>query len=189
MIIPYDTASDGPQPRQPRSVVTRAQAESQNNTAQPPLTSGFGAVIEKEHDLQNATENSFAGVDGPHGAGLDRILRQQHSQLGANLALLKQRYEALPDPGRVAVSDPRRRQPHPPRGAGPLPDLIARHTDLQADLAALIACGSDGQRGELILAQVSRQHEEMAWRLTALLEKGAAAACVVEGDGDYTTRI
>ena len=50
-----------------------------------------------------------------------------------------------------------------------LPDLVAQHTRLLTDIDALIGRAPDGQRGELILTEVSRSHEEMAWMLTALL--------------------
>lgn len=171
-----ETNNDSRSPPQSGRAVTRPQPDSQNTTAQPALTSGFGAVIEKEHALQNATEGSVGHVLGQHARDLDRILRHQHSQLGANIALLEQRYEALPNPGRFVSWDDRH---HPPAASRCkesqdeielLPDLIARHTHLLADIEALISCVADGQRGELILTEVRRNHEEMAWMLTSLLK-------------------
>ena len=171
----HPTKTDSRSPPQSGGVVTRAPTGAQNDTAQPSLTSGFGAVIEKEHDLQSATEDSFGQQSGPHAADLDRILHHQHSRLGANIALLEQRYESLPKPERFANWHDRERPPAKPRRTQPdeiqlLPDLVAQHARLLSDIEALIGCAPDGQRGELILAEVSRSHEEMAWMLTALLK-------------------
>ena len=161
-------------------VVTRAVTGGQNDTAQPPLTSGFGAVIEKEHDLQAAMEGSFGQVAGEHSADINRILRHQHSCLAANIGLLEQRYEALPVPERFVNWHDRGRPSALPPGAQRdetelLANLVAQHTGLLADIDALIRCASDGQRGELILKEVSRSHEEMAWMLTALLKDDESA--------------
>jgi hypothetical protein len=158
-------------------MITRAQTDCRNNTAAPPLTSGFGAVIEKERVLLSATAGSLGHASGQHSAEIDRILRHQHSRLSANIALLEQRYEALPNPERFARWNDRRAPPLTPRRIAPrdepevLPELIARHTGLLADIEALIDGGPDGQRGELILTEVSRNHQEMAWMLTALLKE------------------
>lgn len=164
----------------PRSgVVTRAPIGARNDTAQPALTSGFGAVIEKEHDLQSAIERSFGQTGGEHSADLDRILHHQHSRLGANIALLEQRYEALPKPERFANWHDRGWPPAKGRDASDeaalLPELVAQHTGLLSDIEALIGCAPDGQRGELILTEVGRSHEEMAWMLTALLHDDESA--------------
>lgn len=192
------TNHDSRSPPQFGGAVTRAQTDPQNTTAQPALTSGFGAVIEKEHALQTATEGSLGHVNGQHATELNRILRHQHSRLGANIALLEQRYEALPNPDRFVNWNDRR---HPPitarrKASGDeidlLPDLIARHAGLLADIEALISCAPDGQRGELILTEVSRNHDEMAWMLTALMkddesvkriahDTGGDAACETRG--------
>jgi hypothetical protein len=173
--------SDSRSPPQFGGVVTRAQTGPRNNTAQPSLTSGFGAVIEKEHDLQAATEGSFGHVSGHRSTDVDRILRRQHSRLGANIALLEQRYEALPNPERFVNWHDRGRPPAKPQrtqcdATELFPDLIAQHTRLLADIDALIGCAPDGQRGELILTEVSRNHEEMAWLLTALLKENETFA-------------
>jgi hypothetical protein len=148
---PADRDSRSPPPF--GGAVTRAQTDPENTTAQPALTSGFGTVIEKEHALQDATQSSLGRVLGQHAPELDRILRHQHARLGANIALLEQRYEALPNPERFVSWNDRRRPPARPRhheGRGEielLPDLIARHTGLLADIEALIHCVPDGQRG------------------------------------------
>lgn len=168
--------SDSRSPPQSGGVITRASTGPGNDTAQPSLTSGFGSVIEKEHGLQSATECSFGHVSGDHAADIDRILRQQHSRLSANIALLEQRYEALPNPERFASWHNRSRPPAAPRrtpraGTELLPNLIAQHNSLLADIESLIACAPDGQRGELILTEVGRNHEEMAWMLAAVLRQ------------------
>jgi hypothetical protein len=175
------TDNNSRSPPSTRGVVTRAQAGPGNDTAQPSLTSGFGAVIEKEYDLLTATEGSFDHVTGGHAAEIDRILHHQQSRLGANIALLEQRYEALPNPERFKSWGHRGRPTVAPRRTrydetDLLPDLIALHTALLGDIEALIVRASDGQRGELILTEVSRNHEEMAWMLTALLKEDESGA-------------
>jgi hypothetical protein len=170
--------TDSRPPPSSGGVITRAPSGPGNDTAQPSLTSGFGAVIEKEQDLQSATRASVGHVGGHHPAEIDRILHHQHSRLGANIALLEQRYGALPNPERFMACCDGTRAPIKPRHdeTGLLPNLIARHTSLLADIEALIGCAPDGQRGELILNEVSRNHQEMAWMLTALLKEEATVA-------------
>lgn len=190
----YTPHIDSRSPPQSGGVVTRAQTDEQNNTAQPALTSGFGAVIEKEHDLQNVTEDSLGQVSGQHAVKIDRMLRHHHTRLGANIALLEQRYETLPNPERFVDWNERLHPPGPRRRTEHrteselLPELIARHTSLLADIDALIGCVPDGRRGELILAEVSRNHEEMAWMLTALLKEDATAARFIDGSGDSVSK-
>ncbi len=185
--------SNSPSPPAPRGVTTtRAERGLGNNTAQPPLTSGFGAVIEKERDLQAATRRAFGQVNRHHAHDVDRILRHQQSRLGANISLLEQRYEALPKPERFASWNERLHPTNTLLGledrenSQVLPELVARHAGLQADIETLIELAPDGQRGELILGEVSRNHEEMAWMLTALLKEDATSAGVTDHDGDGT---
>lgn len=177
----HTTDNDSRSPPQFGGVTTRAPTGSLNDTAQPSLISGFGAVIEKERDLQTATEGSFGQVTGNHSAEIGRILHHQHSRIGATIALLEQRYEALPNPERFVSWRDRSKPPAKPGrmegdGTELLPDLIARHTNLLADIEALISRAPDGQRGELTLREVSRNHEEMAWMLTALLKEDETTA-------------
>jgi hypothetical protein len=167
---------DSRSPPSSGGTITRAESGPGNRTAQPSLTSGFGAVIEKEYELQSATEGSFGQVSGEHPIELDRILRDQHSRVGANIALLEQRYERPPSPTCFVNWQDRSRPfitPGHARRAETelLPGLIALHTKLLSDIEALIDCAPDGQRGELILTAISRNHEEMAWMLTALLRE------------------
>jgi hypothetical protein len=136
-----------------------------------------------------ATEGSFGRVSEHHSRELDRILRHQYSRLGANIALLEQRYEALPNPERFVNWHDRSRPPAKPRRIQGnetelLSGLIARHTSLLTDIEALIGCAPDGQRGELILTEVSRNHEEMAWMLTALIKEDESVARIVASDLD-----
>lgn len=185
--------SDSRSPPQSGGVVNRAPTGALNNTAQPSLTSGFGAVLEKEHDLQTATEGSSRFLSGHQAREIDRILHHQHSRLGANIALLEQRYEALPNPQRFVNWNDLSRPPTKPRRtqsneAELLSDLIARHTDLLASIEALIGCAPDGQRGELILTEVSRSHQQMAWRLTALLKEDEAVARLANDPGGQAPR-
>lgn len=141
------------------------------NTARPALTSGFGAVLARERDLQDATDAYLRVEDSTRAPSLRHVLLDQSSQLGGNIALLEQRYDALPHPGRVRGSGGRlanRVWPAPEAHIDPLCPLIVRHRDLLADIAALITDRADGQRGALILTEVARSHEEMAGRLTSL---------------------
>lgn len=194
LFLMHNTTDTGSSPPHSGRSVARAQADPHLPTAPSALTSGFGAVIEKEHDLQSATEGSLGHVSGQHATEIDRILRLQHSRLGANIALLEQRYEALPNPERFVSWNDRRRPPSAPRRtesrdeAELLPDLIARHTGLLADLEALIGCGPDSQRAELILTEVRRNHEEMARMLTALLKDDATAGRSTENGNDRASK-
>lgn len=172
-----DTNSHSPPPG---GTVAQAPQGTGHDTTPPALTSGFGAVIEREEDLRTATEGSFGQASGHHSADLDRILHHQHSRLGANIAMLERRYEDLPKPERFVKWHDAGRPPAKPRHTARdesevLPDLIARHTRLLRDIEALIGCRADGQRGERLLAEVSRNHEEMAWMLTALLNDDDSA--------------
>jgi hypothetical protein len=172
--------SPKPDPRSPSSfggTTTRAVPGADNDTAQPSLTSGFGAVMEKEHELQRATEGYLGEASGPRSADIERTLRHQQTRLAANIALLEQRYEMLPHPSRFQALQ----GAHAPLNAsrrsdgqesmGALPGLVAQHRSLAADIDGLIAGGADGQRGELILTEVGRNHDEMASMLTALLHE------------------
>src|ERR1043166_6123044 len=160
----------------PDGVTTRAMA-CRDDTAQPPLASGFGAVMEQEQKIQSFTEEYIGADNGPHSAAIDRILRQQQTRLGANIALLEQRYEMLP-PARIQT----RHAKHPPLSyarrimatpddSGVLQKLVAQHLDLIRNIETLIDQRPDGQRGTLILAEIARNHEDMAWMLTALLKE------------------
>ncbi len=166
--------SDSRSPPPAASLISQTSPSLGVDTTPPSLTSGFGTVIEKEHDLQVATLDSCGDADAELSGAMERILRHQHSRLGANIALLEQRYEALPNPERFVSWRSLHRPPAAPRRAprdetNLLPDLIARHGHLLADIETLIGCAVDGERGELILAEVSRSHAEMAKVLAALL--------------------
>ena len=49
-----------------------------------------------------------------------------------------------------------------------LPSLVAEHLNLLRNIDALSAQRPDGPCGEFILAEIARNHEEMAWILEAL---------------------
>lgn len=182
--IPTDSRS----PPHTGGVTTRASTDAHDDTAQPSLMSGFREVIAKERALQSATQESLGQTGGPHSADLDRILLHQCSRLGANIALLEQRYEALSRPEQFVPGpnpaqppgDARRMEPNKP---GFLPALVVQHVRLLAEIDGLIASAPDGQRGELILTEVSRSHEEMAWMLTALLKDDESSARIMSERG------
>lgn len=174
------TPSDSCSPATPGGVTTRAAAGPHNDTAQPSLTSGFGAVIEKEHELQAATGGYLDEANGSRSATVARMLRHQQMRLGANIALLEQRYETLPHPARFQAWQGKHSRlttaQHVARTETNcvLPSLVAQHLSLLGDIHALITRGPDGQRGELILNEVGRNHEEMARMLTAFLKEHVA---------------
>ncbi len=134
----------------------------------------FAALIEQERDLQSATGKSLTAAGGGDGAAIQRLLRHQHFRLGANIAVLEQQSEALPSGERFRAWTKRTRPPSPPGVARPvapafLPDLIAQHTRVMADIAGLVRSAPEERRGDFILAEVSRSHEQMVRMLTALL--------------------
>lgn len=147
--------------------------------AQPPLTSGFGSVLELEHELQAATRETIAGVEGEHAVAIARVLHQQARRLDGNIALLGQRYEMLPHPARFQALQ-RERAPDAPVGTrwtdppadrlGGLDALVVLHDGLIENIRRLTAKRPDGQRGALILAEVSRRHEAMVSVLAALIQ-------------------
>ena len=142
--------------------------------------------MRKERDLQSVTEN-YADLDhGPHSAVVTRILREQSRRLGANIAILEQRYEPLPSGSRVGtlqtVHPPLRLVCDPsvePAERGWLRGLIGQHERLIKSAENLVTDGSDGQRGALILKEVVQNHEEMTWMLTALLRDGLATCDIM----------
>ncbi|HYP16429.1 MAG TPA: hypothetical protein VEQ65_04390, partial [Opitutus sp.] len=153
----------------------RPGAGGPRDTAQPSLSSGFAAVMDEERALHAATE-AYLGSQGTSSSVFrSGILREHLTQLAANIALLRQRYEGSAISGRapstpaetslLAAGDPR---------CSPLLALLAGHRSLLGSVAALKTERADGQRGELILAEVARRHEEMAGALDALVRSGDA---------------
>jgi hypothetical protein len=145
--------------------ITRAGADA-------PFTHGFGTLLQQEHDLQTCTADSVGAVTGPNAPALTRMLRYQQTRIGANITLLQQRHETLPQPARFRTMVGGRR-PLAGRAADhpdtePLAQLVAGHRDALESIEQLTASQPDGQRGDLILAAVARNHEEMAWMLRAL---------------------
>lgn len=157
------------------STTTRADA-ARDETAQPPLTSGFGAVMEQERDIQSSTQQYLGADRGSRSAPVDHILGLQGARLGANIALLEERYEMLPSPIRFHSLRETRTRVAARREVSTVADvrtmlssLVAQHLNLLRKIDALITQRPDGQRGELILSEVARNHEEMASTLTALI--------------------
>lgn len=167
---PTRTKSQAPPP-------LRDEPSARNGTAQPPLTGGFSGVMEHERDLQRSTEAYLRLTNGVHATSLHHVLREQSAQLSGNLALLRQRYEALPRGNRGRILRGRIAQESPdapvPR-LDQLRPLIVKHRATLADISTLMVQRADGQRGALILAEVARSHEAMAGALTALAPPDAA---------------
>ncbi|HUR56295.1 MAG TPA: hypothetical protein VM029_01200 [Opitutaceae bacterium] len=173
---------------------TRARAGF-DDTAEPAATSGFGALMEQEEDIQSATEG-YLGVDhGRNSEAIDCILRQQATRLGANIALLDQRYGLLPHPGRGQTLHGQHARLSHSNGmaaagdVGALPSLVAKHLDLLRKIAVLMDQRPDGQRGELILAEVARNHEQMAWTLTAFINEDESVRGVVRAPATTATPV
>lgn len=176
MVMHASTSFDSPS-FSPLGDATARTAVSSNLLPPPPLTSGFGTVMEHEEDIQSSTEEYLGADKGPNSAAIDRILQYQAARLGANIALLEQRYETLPHPGRFQILQAKHNRlsaAHPIAGTGvigTLRHLIVQHLNLLRKIETLIGQRPDGQRAELILAEMVRNHEEMAWMLTALIKE------------------
>jgi hypothetical protein len=139
------------------------------------FTSGFGAVMEQENDLLSSTDECLGTDIGSHAASVNRILREQRTRVGVNVSLLEQCYETLPSPARFEGLQGRFGPPTTASRAGPalendglLQDLVARHLHLRDNIELLAA---HDPQGPSIMAEVARNHEEMAWMLTALLKE------------------
>lgn len=170
---------DSPPTELTQATVTRAPAPAHDRTAQPALTSGFGAVMKQEHDLQSLIDQYLIAVNGRHSHAIDTILREQQKQVLASIALLDQRYDTLCRAARPDLQPGPLGQATAPTATPPaisirlLPNLVAQHLGLLRSIDTLIAERADGQRGELILKEVARAHEEMASTLSALLKEDA----------------
>ena len=174
------TGLDARSPPEPQIPDALASIAAKNTTAEPPLGSGFGSLIDREHTLRGTLAECDGRIEGNHAADVERILQHQVLQMDANIALLEQRYEGIANGIPVVASIADRLPPGSEPGsygAGDiLPDLRGQHASLMADIDVLLERSPDGQRGELILAEVKRNHEEMVWMLTALLSEDATAA-------------
>lgn len=153
----------------------RLQSKLQPAVA-PPFTSGFGAVMDQEEDIQSATHRCLGSDHGPNTVAIDRVLQDQGMRLGANIALLEQRYELLPHPSRFQALQTKHDglssagRTTTGMSEALLPTLAGLHLKLLQKIETLIAHRPDGQRGELILTEIARNHEEMAGALIALLK-------------------
>lgn len=152
--------------------------ESSSENPSPLLVSGFGSVMEKELDLQYSTNEYVKSLVLSAQDELGRILREQQTRLYTNITLLEHRHEMLPHPERFASLPSKITEmpewENPPiasEHSAMLLDLSDQHRQIQTDIESLISQGHDGQRGELMLLQVARSHEEMAWVLRSLLKE------------------
>ena len=149
-----------------------------SDPAQPFQRGEFGSVMEQEHDLQSSTGGYRGEGNGHLSATIARVLSKQQVALGANIALLEQRCELLPQAAQVLALHGRHSPLTKARHRAPAPEhnsllrnLIARHLDVMEDIDTLITEGSNGLGGELILREISRNHEDMAGMLSALLKE------------------
>jgi hypothetical protein len=157
---------------------TTTRAQPHDDTAEPALTSGFGGILEQVEDLQASTDGNIGLVNGPHAHAINRMLRNHHLRLSHNIALLEQRYERGP-PSALSVRARQGRidwgiksaRTAPPASIEQLPELVAQHVRVIASIQTLLAGSGDGQRGELILAELARNHEQMVTMLATLIRE------------------
>lgn len=146
-------------------------------TASPqPMTSGFGVVIEKEDCLGRINRESLGEIHTVGKSDLWCLLRHHQLLIEKNQQLLLHRCDQLSRGERFTrLYTANRPWAGAPRAAngrhGPLPDLLARHTSLIGDLDALISRAKRGEHDESLLAEIERNHEEMAWMLMALMKE------------------
>jgi hypothetical protein len=148
------------------------------DTAPPqPLTSGFGVVIEKEDSLERINRDSLGDIHTVGKSELWRLLRHHQLLIEKNHELLLHRCEQLSHGERFArLHAENRPWADTPRAVAhdrhaTLTDLLARHTSLIGDLDALISRARRGEHDEILLAEVERNHEEMAWMLMTLIKE------------------
>jgi hypothetical protein len=153
----------------------RIADRSECKTTPSPLTSGFGALMELEYELRDATQRGRFENGMPRFDTIARVLWLQQGQLCANIVLLGKRYALLPHPFRFRALDQIPKRMAAAHGASGtkedsdlLGDLIVQHTDIVQKISELVLRGADGQPGELILSQISHHHDAMVWSLTAL---------------------
>lgn len=141
----------------------------------PLLASGFGVLMEQEHDLKAAIESCLRTVNGRRAPEIATMLWEHQMRLETNLTLLEQRYQALPFPARFRAVPRLIEAATGSSAAAPteslalLPRLLGLHRNLIAEIESLLVRRGDGQRGEMILVQVGQNHERMAQMLTALV--------------------
>jgi len=137
---------------------------------------GYGTMIEQEHMLQSSVSEIARASAMQYSANLKSILKSQLEQIGSAIFFLEQRCRSLPIPDRFRVL----MQEHfilaeqsgePGSSADTVKDLIARHINLVCSLETLIARSAQHHTAELILSEVVRRHEEMAWTLAGLLQE------------------
>lgn len=152
----------------------------QNDVRSPsPFISGYGVVMKQEHALQSSIGKALGALGGPHAAAMGRVLRHQRVRLRTNIALLEHRYGSLPHPERfqalhrmLSPLSKTRRVAADPEQPEILSALVAQHLNLTTSIDRLLARRRDVQRGEVNLAEVAKNHDEMAWMLTALIKEG-----------------
>lgn len=176
--MPFTLPGASPSPPAPVGTVTRATADGPVDPTEPSLRSGFASVMEQEHQLQSSTGGYRQATTLRLSSAIARILSKQQVALGANIALLEQRFETLPRNDDLALLPVRLAPPAKARHVASAPEhncllrnLVAQHLNILENIDTLLARGLAGQRGELILTEVARNHEEMAGMLTALLKE------------------
>jgi hypothetical protein len=154
----------------------------ERNFTAAPFKSGFGTLLEAEHELRSAIERGIGDADDRHSTDLARILQEHHRQVETIGATLAARFERLPLPARfVALQTGTPMRTHA-RDARSLPDegdslreLARLHDELARQLGRL-AEGRSGPAVEQSFSDAVLQHEEMSWMLHALINDRVGTA-------------
>lgn len=151
-----------------------------NEPAAPPLAAGVCAIMEQEHALQTLSDGFSEENHGADTPAVVRVLRNHHLRLGDNIALLRQHRGVLPrsahgDAGCESLASLSNSSDPAMASAAGLRALATKHLKAVENIDNLIAQRPDGQRGEMILTEVARNHRAMAWMLNGLLSENALA--------------
>lgn len=128
--------------------------------------------------MQAAVEVVRSEANGPRAKDLVRILDGQQTQLSTGIAALDRRCDELPHAERFhrlewrhPAPDQTRRSPATGPAVHGLEGLAAMHLELAANIREVMEHHLKEQ-AEPALEGVARDHEEMAWVLSALTHEG-----------------
>lgn len=143
-----------------------------------PLTSGFGSVIEEEHELQTLLRECTRTATGIHGDNIARIFINHLQEIDEILALLYERSDRLPHPLRFTVLKsglplPTHARPLSSFAQPLFGRLVAFHLHLQGGIEKLLIKEPELGGEKQLLKQIAQRHEDMAWMLNALIKEDA----------------
>lgn len=164
--------SPAPADRRPFRSHSPPSAHRPAGRAAAPFVRGFGTLIRQVHTLQFLIEAHQQATPSRHSAEIGPVLESQRSLIATGIRLLERCCALLPHPerfralGRVPPMAPSAR---PEAGQSSLAHIVAQHLSLRGGIDALAEQRTEEEPGELLLAQVARNHARMAWTLAALL--------------------